>query len=268
MSRLARVFQRCTEEGRAALVGYITAYDPDADASLRRLSAACAGGVDILEVGVPFSDPAADGPEVQAAMVRALDAGSSLPGVLDIIRTLRAQHDTPIVLFSYCNPLLSQAAGVDATMQAIAAAGVDALLVVDLPPESADLLRGPAASAGLSWIGLVAPTSSPARRARVLAHTTGFVYAVSLTGVTGTSLDTEDAALERYLRDLSAQSSVPVCVGFGVRDQAQVRALANLADGVVVGSELIRAARRGDVAFVETLSSLAAGLSRSAGGPP
>ena len=186
MTRLEATFEACAAEGRAALVGYMTAFDPDREGSIERMCAACEAGVDVLEVGVPFSDPSADGPDVQAAMVRALDAGSTLGGVLEVVSAVRARHDTPIVLFSYCNPLLSRPAGVDATMKEAAQAGVDAVLVVDLLPESAAMLRDPRGPLG-RLVGLVAPTSHEARRARICDISTGFVYAVSLTGVTGSA---------------------------------------------------------------------------------
>jgi tryptophan synthase alpha chain len=257
MSRITATFERCEAENRAALVAYLTGYDPDLEGSFERMSAACHAGVDVLEVGVPFSDPSADGADVQAAMVRALRAGSSMGGVLEIIRRLREVHQTPIVLFSYCNPLLSQEDGVAATMGRIKEAGVDALLVVDIPPEAAPILRDPAQEAGLDWIGLVAPTSHARRRAKVCASASGFVYAVSLTGVTGASLDTDDPGLRSYLSGLKQATTLPVCVGFGVRTAAQASALASIVDGVVVGSALVRAGMGGVDplrALVETLA--------------
>lgn len=263
MTRLKTTFEACAAEGRAALVGYMTAFDPDMQGSIDRMCAACEAGVDVLEVGVPFSDPSADGPDVQAAMVRALGAGSSLGGVLEVVSAVRARHDTPIVLFSYCNPLLSRPAGVDATMKEAAQAGVDAVLVVDLPPESAAMLRDPARAAGLDWVGLVAPTSHEARRARIRDISTGFVYAVSLTGVTGSALDTSDQGLRTYLAELREGSNLPVCVGFGVRSRDQVRALAPLVDGVVVGSALVRAATEGTETLRALVRDLATGLARS-----
>lgn len=245
MSRIDATFERCKAEKRAALVAYLTGFDPDLEGSFERMSAACHAGVDVLEVGVPFSDPSADGPDVQAAMVRALKAGSTMRGVLELIRRLREVHETPIVLFSYCNPLLSQADGVEATMGRIKDAGVDALLVVDIPPEAAPILRSPAQEAGLDWIGLVAPTSHALRRSKVCACASGFVYAVSLTGVTGASLDTADVGLRSYLSGLQEATTLPVCVGFGIRTPAQARALAPIVDGVVVGSALVRAGMDG-----------------------
>jgi tryptophan synthase alpha chain len=256
-SRIAARFASCRAQDRAALVGYLTAYDPDRSGSLARLIAACEAGVDVLELGVPFSDPTADGPEIQAAMVRARAAGATLEGVLELAAELRGRMaDLPIVLFSYANPLL-RALGRDGDFcRRIAALGVDGLLVVDLPPEHAAVLRDPAREAGLDWIGLVAPTSTAQRRDQVLAHASGFVYAVSLTGVTGSALDASSEVLRAQLDDLRERCSLPIAVGFGVRDPDQVAALAPRVDGVVVGSALIRAGRDD----VDTLAATVAAL--------
>jgi tryptophan synthase alpha chain len=244
--RLQARFERCRAEHRAALVGYLTGGDPDFDGSLARLRAAVEGGVDILELGVPFSDPTADGPEIQAAMVRALASGATLAGVLELAVQVRAlDDDLPIVLFSYANPLLRALERDPSVCQRLRERGIDALLVVDLPPESADILRVPADAAGLDWIGLVAPTSPPARRDRICASASGFVYAVSLTGVTGTLLDANSPVLLEQLADLRTRTTTPIAVGFGVREPSQVAALAKHADAVVVGSALVRAGREG-----------------------
>ena len=241
-SSLATRFAAVKAEGRAALVGYLTAFDPTRRAAFDRLCAACEAGLDVLELGVPFSDPSADGPTIQAAMVRALAAGATLVGVLDLAAELRRRFDLPIVLFSYGNPLLRL--GADKLIARAAQAGIDGLLVVDLPPEHSAVLRVPARAAGIDWIGLVAPTTTPQRRAVVLAGASGFVYAVSLTGVTGAPLDPADPKLHAGLATLRAASSVPVVVGFGVRSGDDVRALARSADGVVVGSALVEAGSR------------------------
>lgn len=265
--RLARRFAACKQEGRAAFVAYLTGCDPDFEGSRARLHAACEAGVDVLELGVPFSDPAADGPEIQAAMVRALASGANLERVLELAAGVRAAHpDLPIVLFSYANPLMRAASrdagGTAGLCRRLVEIGVDALLVVDLPPEQAGMLRDPARAAGLDWIGLCAPTSPPARRDRVTACATGFVYAVSLTGVTGAALDASSAALHAQLDDLRGRSSLPIAVGFGVRSPEQVAALAPLADGVVVGSALVRAARSGVEELREAVRSLRAATGR------
>ncbi len=241
-SRLAARFAAVKAEGRAALVGYLTAFDPTRGAAFDRLCAACEAGLDVLELGVPFSDPSADGPTIQAAMVRALAAGATLGGVIDLAAELRRRFDVPIVLFSYGNPLLRL--GPDKLVERATQAGVDGLLVVDLPPEHNASLREPARAAGLDWVGLVAPTTTPQRRSIVLGGASGFVYAVSLTGVTGAPLDPADVKLHATLAELRAATQLPVVVGFGVRSAADVKALARSADGVVVGSALVEAGSR------------------------
>lgn len=260
-SRLAARFERARAEGRAALVGYLTAFDPNRRGSLDRLLAACEAGLDVLELGVPFSDPTADGPTIQAAMTRALAAGASVPGALSLVAEVRARFDVPIVLFSYVNPLLRH--GPEDLVEEACKAGADALLVVDLPPEHAAVLRGPARARALDWVGLVAPTTTPARRARVLEASSGFVYAVSLTGVTGAPLDPADPRLHASLAELRAQSPIPIAVGFGVRKADDVRALAPHADGVVVGSALVEAGQRGPAALADAVAALRAGTWRS-----
>lgn len=260
VERIAGAFSRARAEGRAALVGYLTGFDPDRRGSLERLLAACEAGLDVLELGVPFSDPTADGPTIQAAMTRALVSGASVAGSLELVAEIRRRFEVPIVLFSYANPLLSH--GPEELSKAAAEAGADALLVVDLPPEHAEVLRGPAQARGLGWIGLVAPTTTPARRAQVLAASSGFVYAVSLTGVTGAPLDPSDPALHAGLATLRGSTEQPIVVGFGVRKAADVAALANHADGVVVGSALVEAGQRGPAALGELVASLRAGTRR------
>jgi tryptophan synthase alpha chain len=257
---LADKFAQVRAEGRSALVGYLTAYDPTRRASFDRLCAACEAGLDVLELGVPFSDPSADGPTIQAAMVRALAAGATLAGVIDLAGELRKRFDVPIVLFSYGNPLLRL--GADALIERATAARVAGLLVVDLPPEHSAGLRVPARAAGLDWVGLVAPTTTPQRRGAVLAAASGFVYAVSLTGVTGAPLDPADARLHAALAELRAATPLPVVVGFGVRSPADVRALAASADGVVVGSALVEAGSRGPEALAGLVRELRAATVR------
>lgn len=256
MSKIRQAFDDAKAEGRAALVGYLTAYDPDMAGSLERIMAAVDAGLDVLELGVPFSDPAADGPDVQAAMIRALAAGATLPKVLDLARAVRERSDVPIVLFSYANPLLQMGSRLGA---AAAAAGVNGLLVVDCPPAHADELREPAAARGLDWIGLVAPTTTPARMRAIAEVTTGFVYAVTLKGVTGAELDVDSAALEQQLAAVKEVFDVPVAAGFGVRTALQAQTLARKADGVVVGSALIRAAQESLNALTELVRDLRAG---------
>jgi tryptophan synthase alpha chain len=257
---LAARFAACAAEGRAALVGYLTAFDPDRAASLDRLCVACEAGLDVLELGVPFSDPAADGPTIQAAMVRALASGATVAATLELTAELRRRVDVPIVLFSYANPLLRF--GAQALAECATRSGVAGLLLVDLPPEHSAPLRAPARALGLDWIGLVAPTTTPPRRAAVLANSSGFIYAVSLTGVTGTALDPNDPQLHQGLAELRASSELPVVVGFGVRSPDDVHALARSADGVVVGSALVEAGNRGAAALGALVRDLRAATQR------
>jgi tryptophan synthase alpha chain len=235
--RLDRVFADLKKTNRKALVGYLTAGDPDFDASLAVLEAACKAGVDVLELGVPFSDPTSDGPVIQAAALRALKAGMTVERALALTRELRRRTDTPIVLFSYYNPLLNF--GPERLGREARAAGADGFLVVDLPPEESDeftrLLGG-----GLPLIRLIAPTTPAARIKTIAEGAGGFLYAITRTGVTGTgglepeSIGREMAAIRQ------AAGSLPVCLGFGIRTPADVRTLAPMADGLVVGSALVK----------------------------
>ncbi len=209
---------------------------------------------------MPFSDPTADGPTIQAAMTRALSAGATLAGVLALVAEIRARFDLPLVLFSYANPLLAR--GPEDMVEQAAGVGCDAVLAVDLPPEHAAPLRTPARARGLDWIGLVAPTTTPERRAAVLAASSGFVYAVSLTGVTGAPLDPEDPRLHAGLATLREATPLPIAVGFGVRRADDVRALARHADGVVVGSALVEAGERGPDELAALVASLRAATAR------
>ena len=203
-----------------------------------------------------------DGPTIQAAMVRALASGATVAASLDLAAELRRRVDVPIVLFSYANPLLRF--GAEALALRASQAGISGLLLVDLPPEHCAPLRAPAAAHGLDWIGLVAPTTTPQRRAAVLANASGFIYAVSLTGVTGTALDPNDPRLHQHLAELRAGGPLPVVVGFGVRSPDDVRALARSADGVVVGSALVEAGQRGTGALGALVRDLRAATLRQA----
>lgn len=258
MSRIDQVFAQCRAQERAALVGYLTAFDPDLDRSRERMLAACEAGLDILELGVPFSDPNADGPEIESAMVRALQSGADLSGCLSLAAEVRKRCATPIVLFSYANPLLQYGpAKLAATAREI---GIDGVLVVDLPPEHASELREPLRAQGLDWVSLVAPTSSHARMRQAAEVATGFLYAVTLRGVTGTALDEAKPELQRYFEQLREHTALPIAAGFGIRTPAQARAVTRLADGVVVGTALVAAARKGNEQVVELVSSLRASM--------
>lgn len=261
MSRIAAAFDRLRKDGRCALVPYVTSGFPQPASTVPVMHAMVAAGANVIELGVPFSDPTADGPDVAAAMVRALASGASLGGVLRIAERLRAAVATPIVAFSYANPLLQR--GAERFAREAVAAGIDGVLVVDLPPEHAGLLRDAIVAAGLDWIGLVAPTTTPARMDAVAAVTRGFVYAVTLRGVTGAALDVDAPALERQLASVRERFTVPVAAGFGIRTPAQVRALAPKVDGIVVGSALVRAGIEGVAPLRDLVSSLRAATSRS-----
>jgi tryptophan synthase alpha chain len=240
-TRIERRFADLKKEGRAALVTFLTAGDPDAATSLAILKNLPAAGADVIELGMPFTDPMADGPAIQASSLRALKAGQTLRKTLELIREFRkGDNDTPIVLMGYYNPIYIY--GVDKFLVDAKAAGVDGLIVVDLPPEEDKELCLPALKAGLNFIRLATPTTDDKRLPAVLANTSGFVYYVSITGITGTAAPNAARVGDAVAR-IKRHTSLPVAVGFGVRDAARARAIAEGADGVVVGSALIDALR-------------------------
>ena len=238
MSRLQAAFTRAKSEGRTALITYFCAGDPDPDTTLRVILAAAESGADVIELGMPFSDPTADGPAVQRASERALARGMTLKKTLELAQRVRRESAVPLVLFGYYNPILAY--GEEALCRDAAAAGIDALLVVDLPPEESAVLRGPALKAGLAFVPLLAPTSVDARVDLAASVADSFIYYVSLTGVTGAGNADFDAAAQRA-QAIRARTGKPVGVGFGVTRAADVRKLAPYADGVIVGSALVRA---------------------------
>ena len=259
MKRLAQAFETARRDNRAALVAYLTFGDPDPARSIDVIESACRAGADVIELGVPFSDPSADGPSIQRAMERALDAGATLAGAIDAVAELRRRGvATPIVLFGYYNPVFVMGPGVFAARAA--AAGVDAVLTVDLPIDELGELAEPLARAGVDVIPLVAPTSTPERIARVAAFAPPFVYYISLVGVTGAKAG---APVEpARLAAIRQAARAPVAVGFGIRTPADAHAfVAAGADGVVVGSALVERVATGGVA--ELVGQLAAGLARS-----
>ena len=253
-TRIAEAFARAAADRRAALVAYLTAYDGGADHSLACLRAAADAGADIIELGVPFSDPSADGAGIQAAMVRALQHGASLRGVIDLVAELRAKTDVPVVLFGYTNPIAQFGPGAFAA--AAVRSGADGVLLVDLPPEHAGFVREPVRAAGLDWIGLVAPTTTIARREAVCAAASGFVYAITLRGVTGAALGGDDDELREQIAAARVVTRLPIVAGFGVRTAAQAKRLASVADGVVVGSALVEAATTGPEALAQRVAEL------------
>jgi len=259
LSRIAGVFAALRAQNRGALIPFVEAFDPDRETSLALLTGMAANGADIIEIGVPFTDPMADGPTIQAAGRRGLLAGATLAGVLGLVREFRAQNETvPLVLMGYLNPILSY--GVAKFCVDAAAAGVDGLIVVDLPTEEADLLLPDAAANDLDVIRLIAPTTSDERLPLVLAGSSGFVYYVSITGVTGTrTASAEDLA--RDIPRIRRATDLPIAVGFGVRTPAQAALVAQHADGAIVASALIDKLCATDVASViADVAALAQGI--------
>lgn len=238
MSRIGSRFAAVQAEGRAALIPYVTAGDPDPSVTVALLHDLVAAGADLLELGVPFSDPMADGPVIQLACERALAHGTGLRTVLAMVREFRQNDaDTPVILMGYLNPI--ERMGAEIFVHEAVAAGVDGVLVVDLPPEESVDLGQLFASAGLDPIFLVAPTTTQSRLQQVTAAARGFVYYVSLKGVTGAST-LETALLGERIREIRAHTELPVGVGFGIRDAATAAAVAQVADAVVVGSAIVR----------------------------
>ncbi|HID67463.1 MAG TPA: tryptophan synthase subunit alpha [Roseibacterium sp.] len=263
MTRIDDTFARLQADGKKAFVSYTMAGDPDYDTSLAIMKGLPAAGVDIIELGVPFTDPMADGVTIQLAGGRALDAGMTLQKTLQLAREFRAEDTTtPIVLMGYYNPIYSR--GVDAFLQDANEAGIDGLIVVDLPPEEDDELCIPAQKAGLNFIRLATPTTDNARLPKVLTNTSGFVYYVSITGITGAAAaEATDVAPE--VARIKAKTDLPVIVGFGIRTPEAAQSIAATADGCVVGSAIVSEIADGKsvaevLAFV---SSLADGAHRA-----
>jgi tryptophan synthase alpha chain len=241
-TRIDRRFAALREQGRAALVTFTMAGDPDYDSALAIVKALPAAGVDVIELGMPFTDPMADGPAIQAAGLRALHAGQDMKRTLSLVRDFRRGDDaTPIVLMGYYNPIYVY--GPERFLADAKAAGVDGLIVVDLPPEEDAELCLPALKAGLNFIRLATPTTDDKRLPTVLKNTSGFVYYVSITGITGSAAPDPSKVKDAVAR-IKRHTKLPVCVGFGVRTAEQARAIAQTGDGVVVGSALVEAVRQ------------------------
>jgi tryptophan synthase alpha chain len=263
MSRIATTFEALARAGRAGLIPFVEAFDPSRAVTIELLNGMAKNGADLIEIGVPFTDPMADGPTIQSAARRALAAGASLRGVLGIVREFRSGNlHTPLVLMGYLNPILSY--GVAAFARDASEAGVDGLIVVDLPPEESDLLLPAAAANRLDIIRLIAPTTSDERLPTVLAGASGFVYYVSITGVTGTR--TASAAdLARDIPRIRRATRLPIAVGFGVRTPQHAALIATHADAAVVASSLIeRYCEAGAPAVLEDVAALAAGIRAAA----
>ncbi len=236
-TRIQSLFDRLKKEHRAALVAYITAGDPTPDRTPSIAAALERGGVDLIELGVPFSDPIADGPVIQLASDRALKAGTTVPRVLEIARQIRATSQIPLLLFTYMNPVLRY--GLEKLATDAKAAGIDGCLLTDMSVEEADPYISTMRNAGLDTVFLGAPTSTEARLKLVAKYTTGFVYLVSRTGVTGTRTELSNS-IEPLVNRMRAVTQLPLAVGFGISTPEQASAVAKMADGVVVGSALVR----------------------------
>lgn len=237
MNRINKRFEMLRQQGRKALVPYVVLGDPTPEVTLPVMHALVANGADIIELGVPFSDPTAEGPVIQKAHERALVHGSSLHDALALVKTFReTDKDTPVLLMGYTNPI--ERMGYDTFIQAAVDAGVDGVLTVDLPPEEAEEFNGHLRQAGIENIFLLAPTSSDERQKMVTGMAGGFIYYVSLKGVTGAGhLDVD--SVQEHVSHIRSLTDLPVCVGFGIKDGASARAVAELSDGAVVGSVLV-----------------------------
>ncbi len=270
-TRIERRFAALKQERRAALVTFTMAGDPDYDTSVALVKALPQAGADLIEIGMPFTDPMADGPAIQAAGVRALKGGQRMTKTLALVRAFRKDDDeTPIVLMGYYNPIYIY--GVDKFLVDAKAAGVDGLIIVDLPPEEDEELCLPALKAGLNFIRLATPTTDDKRLPTVLNNTSGFVYYVSITGITGSAAPDAGKVSSAVAR-IKRHSGLPVAVGFGVRTAEQARAIAAGADGVVVGSALVEALRdtldkdgKATAGSVKAVADLVAQLAQGARG--
>jgi tryptophan synthase alpha chain len=273
-TRIDARFAQLKQQGRSAFVTFVMAGDPDPETSLAIVKALPQAGADIIELGMPFTDPMADGPSIQAAGLRALKAGMTLKKTLALVRSFRATDNaTPIVLMGYYNPIYIY--GVDKFLADAKEAGVDGLIIVDLPPEEDTELCVPALKAGLNFIRLATPTTDDKRLPAVLANTSGFVYYVSITGITGAAAANATSVSAAVAR-IKGHTTLPVCVGFGIRTPETARAIAENADGAVVGTALVDAVRgsldaddadgRATTKTVSAVADLAAALAQGVRG--
>ena len=257
MTRIDDTFARLNAEGKKAFVAYVMAGDPDFETSLDVVRGLPEAGVDIIELGLPFTDPMADGPTIQLAGQRALEQGMTLESTLDLARKFReTDNSTPIVLMGYYNPIYSR--GVDTFLNDAKAAGIDGLIVVDLPPEEDDELCIPAQNAGLNFIRLATPTTDDKRLPKVLQNTSGFVYYVSITGITGVA-EAQAGDVGPEVARIKSQTDLPVIVGFGIKTPERAQEIASIADGTVVGSAIVSELGAGKsaaevLAFVKSLA--------------
>jgi tryptophan synthase alpha chain len=258
-TRIEATFAELARQGRSAFVTFLMAGDPDPKTSLDILKALPKAGADVIEIGMPFTDPMADGPSIQAAGLRALKAGMTLKKTLELVRGFRKDDNaTPLVLMGYYNPIYIY--GVDKFLVDAKSAGVDGLIIVDLPPEEDTELCLPAMKAGLNFIRLATPTTDDKRLPAVLANTSGFVYYVSITGITG-SASADSTVVGEAVARIKRHTSLPVCVGFGIRTPDAARAIAENANGAVVGTALVDALKgsldAGDRATAKTVGAVA-----------
>ena len=257
MTRIDDTFARLKSEGKKAFVSYVMAGDPDLETSREIVHGLPAAGVDIIELGLPFTDPMADGPTIQLAGQRALDKEMTLDKTLDIARSLRATgNQTPIVLMGYYNPIYSR--GVSKFLAQAKEAGIDGLIIVDLPPEEDSELCIPAQEAGLNFIRLATPTTDDKRLPKVLQNTSGFVYYVSITGITGAA-EAQSADVAPEVARIKSHTDLPVIVGFGIKTPDAARDIASIADGSVVGSAIVKLVEQGKspaevLAYVKALA--------------
>jgi len=263
MTRIDAKFAALKAGNRKAFVSFVMAGDPDYDTSLAVMKGLPDAGVDVIEMGMPFTDPMADGPTIQLAGQRALEAGQTMDRTLEMVRAFReGDAETPIVLMGYYNPIYSR--GVDRFLEEAKTAGIDGLLIVDLPPEEDDELCIPAQAAGLNFIRLATPTTDHRRLPKVLENTSGFVYYVSITGITGAA-QAQAAEVGPEVARIKAKTDLPVVVGFGVKTPETAGAIASVADGVVVGSAIVERIGRGEAAedVLAFVKSLAEGAHRA-----
>lgn len=263
MTRIDAKFAQLKAEGRKAFVAYVMAGDPDYDTSLELMRGLPAAGVDIIEMGLPFTDPMADGPTIQLAGQRALEGGQTLNKTLQMARSFREQDDTtPIVMMGYYNPIYSH--GVPRFLDDAKAAGIDGLIVVDLPPEEDEELCIPAQAAGLNFIRLATPTTDDKRLPKVLQNTSGFVYYVSITGITGAA-NAQAGDVGPEVARIKAGTDLPVIVGFGIKTPEASEAIAKVADGAVVGSAIVEKLAQGGTVpdVLGFVASLAEGAHRA-----
>lgn len=262
-SAIGMAFERSAAEGRAALIPYVCAGYPSRAASLALMKAAAEAGADVIELGIPFSDPLADGPTIQRATFAALGSGMTLLGSLGVLEEFRASYETPVVLMTYLNPV--HHFGVERFLDAARDAGAQGLIVTDLPAGADPDLEATLAGGGMDLIRLVAPTTRPSRVPEIAKNASGFLYYISRTGVTGTRHQLREG-LARELHDLRERVSLPIAVGFGISTPAQAAVVAEVADGVVVGSALVEAVERGGVeggaAFLTSLRAATERASR------